>query len=289
MDFKVGFIGAGKVGVTLGKYFSINAVEVCGYYSKSETSSIEAANFTDSLSFPNLKQLVDACNIIFITTPDDMIKTVWVELQNFDLKNKIICHTSGSFSSSIFSNIDTSGAYGYSIHPLYPFSDKFNSYQNLNKAYFSIEGTLKYYNEIRIFIESLGNNVICLNSEDKTLYHLANVTVSNLVLSLLDIGTGYLEQCNVSEKEAFTALLPLIEANLANIKTKGFENALTGPIERGDIKTIQKHLQVVPQQDRHLYERLSLNLIKLAEFKNKNKSEKYMKLKKELGGLSNEK
>ena len=284
MNYKVGFIGAGKVGVTLGKYFSIHGLDVCGYYSKNELSSKEAAEFTTSKSFNNLKQLVDTCNLLFITTPDDTIENIWFDLQKFDLEGKIICHTSGSFSSSIFSNIDTSGAFGYSIHPLYPFSDKFNTYKNLDKAYFSIEGSLEFFDEMKALLEAFGNKVICLRASEKPLYHLSNVTVSNLVLSILNIGTGYLEQCNVPHQEALNALLPLIEANLTNIKTKGFEAALTGPIERGDIKTIQKHLYVMPSEDVILYKRLSLNLVKLAEEKNKERELKYAKLKIELGG-----
>jgi predicted short-subunit dehydrogenase-like oxidoreductase (DUF2520 family) len=280
MKYKIGFIGAGKVGFSLGKYFSKAAIEVAGYYSTNPTSSNEAAKFTKSTNFIELKELVNYCNVIFITTPDDNIKEVWLALQKFDLKDKIICHTSGSFSSSIFSDINTSGAFGYSIHPMFPFSDKLNTYKSLNKAYFSIEGHPYYIEELKIFFENLGNKVIQIKASDKTLYHLANVTVSNLVLSLLNIGTSYLEECNISKEDALTALFPLIEANIANIKTKGFKDALTGPIERKDIETIKKHLKILPSDDYCLYKRLSLNLIKLAEKKNKKRN--YVDLKKEI-------
>lgn len=279
MKYIIGFIGAGKVGFSLGKYFSKAGLEICGYYSKNPSSSIEAAKFTASVNFIDLKELVTNCNLLFITTPDDKIKEVWLTLQKLDLKDKIICHTSGSFSSNIFSDINTSGAFGYSIHPMFPFSDKLNSYKNLNKAYFSIEGDPYYLQELKTFLETLGNTVILLKASEKALYHLANVTVSNLVLSLLDIGTGYLEKCNVSKEQALNALFPLIEANINNIKTKGFKAALTGPIERGDIETIKKHLKVLPNNDYILYKRLSLNLIKLAEQKNRNRNYENMKKK----------
>ena len=269
MKYKIGFIGAGKVGFSLGKYFSKAGLEVCGYYSKSPSSAIKAAQFTASSNFIDLKELIINCNLLFITTPDDNVKEVWLTLLKFDLKDKIICHTSGSFSSAIFSDINTTGAFGYSIHPMFPFPDKLNSYKNLNKAYFSIEGDPSYFKELKILLETLGNKVITLKASEKALYHLANVTVSNLVLSLLHIGTGYLEECNVSHEEALNALFPLIEANITNIRTNGFNAALTGPIVRGDIETIKKHLKVIPNNDYSLYKRLSVNLIKLAEQKNK--------------------
>lgn len=280
MKYKIGFIGAGKVGFSLGKYFSNAGLEVCGYYSKNPSSSMEAAKFTTSTSFADLKELVLNCNLLFITTPDDTLKEVWLTIQKFDLKDKIICHTSGSFSSTIFSNISTSGAFGYSIHPMFPFSDKLNTYKNLEKAYFSLEGAPFYFQQLKMLLEDLGNKVIPLKASEKALYHLANVTVSNLVLSLLDIGTGYLKKCDIPQEQALMALFPLIEANIANIKAYGIKAALTGPIERGDLKTIKKHLKTLPKHDYSLYKRLSLNLVDLAELKNKNRN--YENIKKEL-------
>ena len=43
---RIGFIGAGKVGFTLGKYFREHGIEVTGYYSRSIQSASEAAEFT---------------------------------------------------------------------------------------------------------------------------------------------------------------------------------------------------------------------------------------------------
>ena len=50
---KIGFIGAGKVGFTLGKYFRMHGVEVTGYYSRSIQSAKEAADFTRAQAFTN--------------------------------------------------------------------------------------------------------------------------------------------------------------------------------------------------------------------------------------------
>ena len=43
---RIGFIGAGKVGFTLGKYFAVNGLDVAGYYSRNYKSAEEAAAFT---------------------------------------------------------------------------------------------------------------------------------------------------------------------------------------------------------------------------------------------------
>ena len=59
----------------------------------------------------------------------------------------------------------------------------------------------------------------------------------------------------------------LIENNIQNIKNKGFTDALTGPVERGDVGTLRRHLNVIPREDLELYRRLSMNLAQLSEKK----------------------
>jgi predicted short-subunit dehydrogenase-like oxidoreductase (DUF2520 family) len=276
----IGFIGCGKVGFSLGKYFSMKGITLSGYYSKCYTDAKDASEFTNSKAYKNINELVKDSSMIFITTPDDSIHEVSQNLSNLNLTNKIICHTSGSLTSSIFSNINNSDAFAYSLHPIFAFSDKYNSYKNLQSAYFSIEGPESHIDELKSFIQSLGNNAFVINKEDKALYHLASVTVSNLVLSLINTGCNYLSQCGLSENDALQALLPLIQNNIDNIKTKGFVGSLTGPIERNDLGTVKHHIAAIPKVDATLYKNLSLKLLHLSEKKHKDKD--YKKLREYL-------
>lgn len=275
---KFGFIGAGKVGFSLGKYLKENKISVVGYYSKSVHSSKEAATFTNTNQYKELKDLINDSDTIFITTPDGIIEEVWDEVKEVPIKDKIICHCSGSISSEIFSNITNHGAYGYSIHPMFAISDKYNSYKNLSKAFITIEGHEKYENELRDLFYSLGNDVTVISKENKSLYHAASVVVSNLVLGLINNGVTYLEQCGFTEEMAINALYPLIEFNLKNIKEKGVVNSLTGPVERGDISTIIGHCEVLSNEDRKLYKLLSKNVLEIAKIKNVNRNYKNLEM-----------
>jgi len=276
----IGFIGCGKVGFSLGKYFSLKGITLSGYYSKFYKDAIEASEFTCSKAYENINDLVKDSSMIFITTPDDSIHEVLQKLSNFNLTNKIICHTSGSLTSSVFLDINNSDAFAYSVHPIFPFSDKYNAYKNLQNAYFSIEGPEKYIPELKNFIQSLGNNSFVIKKDDKALYHLASVTVSNLALSLINTGCSYLTQCGISEKDALEALLPLIQNNIDNIKTKGFINSLTGPIERNDLCTVKHHIGAIPTGDVQTYKNLSLKLLAISEEKHSDRD--YSKLKEYL-------
>ena len=223
IKLKISFIGAGKVGFTLGKYFKLNGLQVEGYFSKNPKSAMDASTFVQCKYFLTMEELVEHSDIIFITTNDDNIIKVWKELKHLNIEGKIICHCSGSLSSEIFYDINNSAAYQYSIHPMYPFKDKYNSYKDFKTAYFSIEGHTKYTDYLKGLLESLGNSVLSISKEKKGEYHLANVMVSNLVLSLINIGVDTLSNCGIDSKTALNAMSTLIESNVNNILSQSFE------------------------------------------------------------------
>ena len=278
---KFGFIGAGKVGFSLGKYLKENNINISGYYSKSQHSSKEAVIFTNTRQYNNLEDLIKNSDAIFITTPDNQIADVWNEIKRLPIKEKLICHCSGSISSEVFSNINNHGAYGYSIHPMFAISDKYNSYKNLSQAFITIEVHEKHIKYLKRLFLHLGNDVTVINKENKILYHAASVTVSNLVLGLINNSINYLEECGFTQEMAIKALYPLIENNLRNVKERGAVNSLTGPIERGDLSTVINHLNVIPEEDKELYRLLSKNILKIAKVKNLNRD--YKNLEEYLG------
>jgi len=265
----IGFIGAGKVGVSLGMYFSSRGIKITGYFSKSEVSSMEASKYTASKNYLSLEYLIKDTNIIYITAPDDEIEGIAERLYKFELSNKIICHASGSLSSKVLYKLKEKGGFIYSVHPLYPFSNKYTSYKGLGNACFCIEGDERYLAFLKTTLENLGNTVILIPKSSKPLYHLSCTTVSNLVLSIIDIGCNYMESCGVDRETALSSLMPLIEHNIENIKKRGINSSLTGPLERGDLETINSHLKVIPKKHRVLYKTLSLNLLRIAKLNNK--------------------
>ncbi|AOR23632.1 Rossmann-like and DUF2520 domain-containing protein [Clostridium taeniosporum] len=267
---KIGFIGPGKVGVSLGRYFTHKGINVTGFYGRNLENTIKAAKSTKSKVYCSLKNIIEESNILFITTPDDTISIIDTEISsfNFNLKNKSICHTSGSLSSNLLSNVKHSGALTYSIHPIYAFSSKNTDLKELENIYFSIEGeNINENDEIITLMKILNNKYFVRSINTYSSYHLATVFVSNLVLSLLEIGTNYFKEFGLSEKEALEALKPLIMGNINNIFAEGFVKSLTGPVSRGDITPIQKHLSVLREDHKNVYKELSLNLLNLVALK----------------------
>ena len=275
---KIGFIGAGKVGFSLGRYFRENGLDVIGYFSRSQESAQQAADFTAGRAFDSIEQILSSSDTLFITVPDGAIVDVWECVKDLDVRNKNICHCSGSMPSTAFFDAQNKGAYVYSVHPLYAVNDKYSSWKNLHQAYFCIEGSAGHMDEIKALFARAGNTVITMDTGKKALYHAAAVTASNLSTALLQTSADMLVQCGFDEAQAKEALLPLFLGNAGNIARCGIEDALTGPVERNDVSTVQRHLAAFEQLKapswEMLYRILSLRLTAVAERKHSKDSGK---------------
>ena len=266
---KIGFIGAGKVGFSLGKYFCEHGLEVTGYYSRNFQSAKEAAAFTSSAAYENRSELVANSDVLFLTVTDCAIADTYAAVCEEDIRGKIICHCSGALTAeSVFSDIERHGAAGFSVHPLIAVSSRYDSYRQLADVFFTLEGTESKREEFRERLKTAGLNVQCIPADAKVKYHCAAAIASNQVIALFAQSQQLLTECGFSQDTARQALVPLFLGNARQTAESGPANALTGPVERGDKGTIEKHLKVLDcSEDKLLYLLLSKKLLKTAKEK----------------------
>ena len=140
-----------QVGCTLGKYFKQDPeTTIAGYYSRSSDSANDAARFTDSKSYRDLSELIDACDMIFLTVPDGSIRDTWNKIKGYDIREKMICHCSGSMScDDAFDGIEETGAFGYSAHPLFAVSDKYDAYRELTGVFLYRTGLIIFTSPLK--------------------------------------------------------------------------------------------------------------------------------------------
>ena len=268
---KIGFIGAGKVGCSLGKFFSENGADLTGYCSRSLKSAQEAAAFTGSAVYESRVLLAEESDMIFLTVPDGSIGSVCDEITaeaGSALTGKLIFHCSGALSAqAVFGSLRSVGAYGASVHPIFPVSDKFTVYRELADAYFCIEGDETAVSAAGALLTQCGASFQRINPADKTKYHAGCVFASNLVCALMQESFSLLGECGFTKEGAREALSPLIRSNLEHVLSDGTVQALTGPVERCDVGTVEKHLQVLSGEAKDMYRLLSLALTDIAQGK----------------------
>lgn len=280
MSDRIGFIGAGKVGTSLGAHFGRHGLSVSGFYSRSDDSARKSAEFTNSKAYDSVQKLLLESDIIAITVPDSAIQTVWEEVKQFPVSHKIVFHCSGSLSSFLLDTSTCPGCETISIHPLLALHDKFTAYKNLESAFFTIEGHPHASEKMKALLEGLGNKTAILPAEHKTTYHASAVFLTNLVVGLTHHGVNLLKACDLPDDFADEAWKQLFAMNAQNIVKVGPINALTGPVERNDGQTVTAHLNALDASSREIYKLLSEELISIA--RKKHPESDYSPLSKEL-------
>lgn len=273
---KIGFIGAGKVGCSLGKYLKESAGnwQIVGYCSRSSASAKEAAVFTDSRVIDQAELLAQMADVIFITTPDGVIAHIWQELCDcgISLEDKVVVHCSGLLASTVFTGAGERGVTAVSLHPLYAVSDRFRSYETLSDAFFTLEGSGERMEELQQLLEASGLTLQRMDAGSKIKYHAAGTIGSNLMVGLAELAIDLLLDCGFDRAHARMALGPLMRGNLNAIIEKDTIDALTGPAERADVDTVEAHLKVLAGEDREIYRLLTKKIVALAEQKNPNRN-----------------
>lgn len=269
----IGIIGAGKVGVSVGRYLKDNNIQIAGFYDIDCDNAAFAAQFTNTDCFSDLEKLVKVSDTLFITTPDNVIGSVWdcIIKNNMSVQNKIVCHFSGALSSDVFTDSQSTGASVCSIHPMLAFSDKLTSYRIPANTFFALEGDETAVSAMKSLFETLGNTICVIDKSKKSLYHTAASVLSNEIVALLDMGYSLLEQCGFSRNKAVRATQNLVLGNVNSVLENGCVNALTGPVERNDLQTVKKHVESLKVEDRQIYILLAKRLVNLAKAKNEDR------------------
>jgi predicted short-subunit dehydrogenase-like oxidoreductase (DUF2520 family) len=279
-NMKIGFIGAGRVGCSLGQDLHRKHFNVMGYYSKTFDHAVAAAAAVDGVAFESAEALVKACDFVFLTV-NDAIKGVVSLLHTLPMRfdDKIIAHTSGVHESGLIAPLLEKGISGYAIHPLQAFASVEQALKLVGQTVFSVEGTgLTHENGQPIASTPSAQKVIDLMNraayehfvmlaEDKALYHAAAVISSNYLVATLDFALSQFEKIGCDQRFAMKALFPLIQGTIDNIDRLGTVDALTGPIARGDVHTVDKHLAKLSGEDAVLYKALGRRTLALADAK----------------------
>jgi predicted short-subunit dehydrogenase-like oxidoreductase (DUF2520 family) len=268
---KVGFIGAGTVGTALAILLSRKGYEVAGVYSLSRSSAKRLAREVTGCRVLNSSQEVaDAADLIFITTPDNAIAGVVSQVKW--PAGRSVVHCSGADSTDILEPARKSGAMVGCFHPLQTLAGVRQAIDNIPGSTFAIEAGEPLLDTLKDMAAALDGHYIELKASDKVAYHTAAVFASNYMVTLVKMATDLWQTFSIPSDQATRALLPLIRGTLNNIENIGIPQCLTGPIARGDIGTVNKHLKVLREEAPALlfpYKELGLQTIPIALAKGK--------------------
>lgn len=258
----IGIIGSGKLGVSLGRYFKSRGSCVSGIYGIDPEETEEGSKMIGTRCFSSVKKLLTSSKVVMVAVPDDQVGRVWEEIKGKEVAGRVVFHTSGTLSSMIFKDAEKYGVRAASLHPMMTFSDRNTEIQRMRGMTIALEGECR---ELEGIVKKLGNKYFVVDAQSKVRYHLGGVYACNLLLPMVSRGIENLKMCGLKEEEARAILMPLIEKTIDNIKLKGVRGAVSGPLERGDAGTIEKHLECQDVRERKLYIEGSRELLKILD------------------------
>lgn len=278
----VNFIGAGKVGQTLGyllvKYRLARIGAVCN---QSENSALAAIQVMGEGKYYEKISALPAAQLTFITAPDDLITVLCEQLhQNpFLQKNSIVLHCSGALSSEILAIMREKACYIASAHPLRSFAKpNLRTVEQFNASYCALEGDKPAISTLYFLFKALGFIPFEINPEKKSLYHAAAVLSSNYIVTLAQQALSCMKESGLENEIALPMILSLMQSTLSNLEQSASpEKSLTGPLQRGDLKTLMNHCKAFshPEQ-RDLYALLGKATLPLTQH-DADKKEKILK------------
>jgi len=145
---------------------------------------------------------------------------------------------------------------GYRVGTLHPFQDVAHPITGADRllgAGFAVSGEREALSVIRRIVDALGGRCLLIPTHRRPLYHAAGVLGSNYLVVLMSEALRLLVQAGIPEEDAFPSLVALARGAVENVAELGFSTALTGPIGRGDVDTVDLHLRTLSTSDASLY------------------------------------
>ena len=278
---KLGFIGAGPVGTAFAVNLARRGYAVAGAY---DVDAGAARPLFDAVAgcraCESAQAVVDGADLVFITTPDGRIAEVAGALAW--RAGQAVVHCSGATTVQALDAAARQGALAGAIHPNQSFAGREQAIANLPGSTFGIEAEEPLRTTLTEIATALGGDTVYLTSEDKALYHCAAFIAGGYVYALVDIATDLWRHFGKSKDAATKAYIPMMLGSVNNIATIGFPNCPSGPITRGDIKTIESHLAALAKAAPDvlpLYKQLGLFSIPTAVAKGSLSAEKAAELR----------
>jgi predicted short-subunit dehydrogenase-like oxidoreductase (DUF2520 family) len=237
----VGVIGAGKVGAILAA-----ALRRAGH----DVAAVSGASRAARRLLPGVdfvtpdKVALAARDLLLIAVPDDALAGVIGGLARMGLfhKGQIVAHTSGAHGLDVLAPATKLGARPLALHPAMTFAGSAADLDRLRGTSFGVTAPPSLQGQAAQLVADLNGTPEWIANEKRSLYHAALAHGANHLVTLVNEAADRLRDAGVVQPEK--VLAPLLRAALDNALRMG-DNALTGPVVRGDAGTIARHVAVL--------------------------------------------
>lgn len=244
---KIGIIGTGTLGSALAIALSYKKYSVSVVSNRSRSKADKLADMIFGCEAVDKPQdVLNSSNMVFVTTPDDVIEPLVAELR-WTPQHSVV-HCSGAASIDVLEEAKNAGAHVGSLHPLQTFAC-LDTPRDILKRFlgitFAVEAEGFLLENLKTIVQTLGAQHIKIGQNDRALYHASGVMVSGHLVGLINSTVEMWEHMGFSREDGMHAIMPLILSTIRNVVNQGFERAITGPMARSDIDILESHISAL--------------------------------------------
>ena len=206
-------------------------------------------------------------DVVILTVKDDAITPLATSLAKARAisERHVVLHLSGVQGQEALGPLVTTRAALGSFHPLQTIVEPELTPERLKGAWAAVEGMPRAIETGEQIARDLGMRPFRIATKSKAIYHAGAVFASNYLVVVEAIAQRLLRHAGLSDADAWAALRPLVEGTFDNLSRHEPREALTGPVVRGDMATITRHLESLAVDDAKLYRALGRAALELAQ------------------------
>jgi predicted short-subunit dehydrogenase-like oxidoreductase (DUF2520 family) len=192
-------------------------------------------------------------------------------------RGKLAFHSSGALGSRELQGLRKVGAAVASVHPMMTFVRAANP--ELKGVTFAIEGDARAARAARRIAHDLGGRVAEIPVARKPLYHALGAFTSPLIVATIAAAERVARKVGLDKATVRATIAPILLQTVRNYLKHGAGGAFSGPLVRGDVETVKRHLRVLQAdpEARAAYVALAKSAMKSLPVKNKKEIGKFLR------------
>ncbi len=240
----VGVVGTGRAGAVLGAALARAGHAVVAAYAVSDVSRLRAEALLPGVALVPVAEVLARADLVLLTVPDDTLPGLVAGLADTGAvrAGQFLAHASGRYGYGVLDPATRRGALPLALHPVMTFTGTSVDLPRLSGAPFGVTAPDELRPAAEALVVEMGGEPVWVAEGARPLYHAALAHGANHLVALVAQTLDLLAHAGVEEPARLVA--PLLSAALDNALRYG-DQALTGPVSRGDAGTVSAHLDAL--------------------------------------------
>ena len=267
----INIMGCGRAAGSLARlWLQAGSVQIGGVLNRSRASSQKAVEkLGTGEAIQDLNEFQPS-RYWLIGTSDSQIEPAARALSkaNLSFKNSIVFHLCGRHSLNVLEPLKHLGCAVAAVHPVRSLTHNRLMLEEFAGTACVAEGEAPVLNRLRPLFDSIGGVWMPVQNVNRGLYHASVSIISNITKAVAWKAQYWLVNSGLTEEMAAEVTQKLLSSTLEDITRSGAKQSITGPVVRGDTRTIEAHLEALREaypRDLDVYRVLALTVLELAE------------------------